>query len=87
MNITYFKCVYVAFVIQYTMRMLHFVVCRLCGCNVFFHTISKLHDFRKKKKIIERKMCFDFLYKFLRNVSDFEKNLARYDHKCISVYM
>jgi hypothetical protein len=40
-----------------------------------------------KKKNIRRKMCFDFLYKFLWNISEFKKNLARYNHKCILVIL
>jgi len=48
MNITHFKCVYVALVIQYAMRTRHFDICRLCGSTILLHIISKLHDFRKK---------------------------------------
>jgi len=32
-------------------------------------------------------MCFDFLYKFVWNLSHSKKNRARYDHKSILVFL
>jgi hypothetical protein len=32
-------------------------------------------------------VCFDLLYKFVRNISHSRKNGARYDHKCMLVFM
>ena len=68
--ITCSECVSVAFVIQHAMRMRHIFICRLPSVQYFSTLSYKLHDFRKKKKVIERKMCFDFLYKsFLQYLS------------------
>ena len=36
-----------------------------------------------KKKLLNKKLCFDFLYKFIWNISHSKKNWARYDQKCI----
>jgi hypothetical protein len=63
-NITYSKYVFVALIIQYTKRM-HapycIVVCGLSVCNIIFSRyVAK--DMIFEKKIIEHKMCFDFLY-------------------------
>jgi len=51
---------------------------------LYFSTLSQNFTIFEKK-IIESKMCFDFLYKFLWNISDFKKNLARYNHNCMLV--
>jgi hypothetical protein len=42
------------------------------------------HDFRKK--MIERKMCFDFFYSFFLNISH-SKNWTLHDQNCILVLM
>jgi len=54
----------------------------------YFSTLShKGHDFRKKK-IIAHKMCVsNFFTRFVWNVSHSNKNWARYDQKCISIFM
>jgi tRNA A22 N-methylase len=49
------KCVSAVLVIQRTMHVRYTVICGLSGCTIFFHIISKRHDFRKKK-VIEYKM-------------------------------
>ena len=48
----------------------------------------KHHDFREKRKLIERKICFViFPTAFICNVSDSKKNSARHCHKCENVFM
>jgi hypothetical protein len=39
-SIMYSEIVFVALVIWYVMSVLHFVICDLPGCTVFFHVIS-----------------------------------------------
>jgi hypothetical protein len=62
--------------------------CRLCpvrlcsGCPQFLTNGSILG-----KKVIENKMCFDFLYKSVRKISHSKKNSARYDRKCKQIVM
>jgi hypothetical protein len=47
---------------------------------IFPHYLINVTIFGERK-VIERKMCFDFLYICL-NISHSKKNLARYCHKC-----
>jgi hypothetical protein len=58
-----------------------------CPALPYFPTLShKRHDFRKK--VTEPKMCFlIFSTTFFRNISHSTKNWARYDQKCILVFM
>ena len=60
-----------------------------CPAVTYFSTLAyKSHDFRKKKKVIEHKMCvWIFSTTFIRNISHSTKNLARYHHKYVSVFM
>jgi len=55
-----------------------------CPALQYFFTLSnKRHDFRKKKKVIEHKMCvMIFFTPFVWNISHSE-NWARYDQKCL----
>ena len=46
----------------------------------------KMHDF-SKKTFTEYKICFDFFYKFVWNISHSKNNWARCDHKCELVFM
>jgi hypothetical protein len=39
-----------------------------------------------EKKVVEHKMCFDFLYSFIWNISHSKKKWARYDKKCTLVF-
>ena len=83
--VTYSKCVFVALGIQHAVRMPHFVACGLSGCTNFSALLHKLHDFWKKKKVIEHQM---FLYNFfLRTICHSKKKWSRCDHKCLLVIM
>jgi hypothetical protein len=62
-----------------------YVVCVLFGRTIFFHVISWTAQFFGK--VIDHKMCFDFLYKYFPNSSHSKKNSARYCHNCTSVLM
>jgi len=65
MSITYFECVSVAIIIQHAKHM-RLVILSSVAClslPYFIHIISRTTLFSKvKKKKIEHKMCFDFLY-------------------------
>jgi len=58
MNIAHSKGVFLALGIQQAMRMRHIVICGLSGSQYLSTFSHKRHDFRK---VIEYKMCFDFL--------------------------
>jgi len=57
--------------------------CHMCSAklySIFPHYLIN-GTFFEKKKVIEHEMCFDFLYKFVRNIFHSKKNWARYDQK------
>ena len=83
---TYCELIYVAIVNQHAMRMRHIVTYGLPRSTIFFYISHKRHDFRKKKCWIQS-VCFDFLYKFFRNISHSKNSWARYDQKCSLVFM
>jgi hypothetical protein len=57
-------CVHVVLLIQHATRMRRTVTSFVASLASYFSTLShKRHDFRKKK-VIEHKICFDFLYNF-----------------------
>jgi len=50
-----------------------------CPALLYFSTlVHKRHDFREKA--IGHKMCFNFLHKFVWNISHPKKNRAKCDH-------
>jgi len=58
-----------------------------CPALQYFSTLChKQHDFRKESYRTQN-VCFDFLYKFVWNISHSKKNWERFDQKCISVFM
>ena len=60
------------------MRKRHIVICVLSGSTIFFHIISHTVLFsKKKKKVIEHKMCFDFLYKCYLKHFSFQVELTK----------
>jgi hypothetical protein len=76
-SITYSECVSLASVTQHAMRMPRINLSSVAYLALqYFSTLPrKRHDFRKK--VIEHKMCFDYLYNFcLKHHS--KKNSARY---------
>jgi hypothetical protein len=50
------------------------VISGLSGFTVFFHIISKRHDFRKK--ILNIKLCFNMLYNFCLKYFSSEEELG-----------
>jgi hypothetical protein len=75
------KCVSIDLAIQHAKRMrciiLSYVACP--ALTYFFHIVSQTAWFLEK--VTENKMCFDFLYNFVWNISHSKKNSARYN-KC-----
>jgi hypothetical protein len=70
------------------MSMGHIVICGLPALKYFSTLSHKRHDFRKKKINTEHKICvLIFSTIFVWNISHSKKNWARYDQKCILVFM
>ena len=84
-----FVCVLV-FVIRHANRIFstqyYVVMCGLSGCTEFFHIIS-YNGMIFGEKLWNIKVCFDFLYNYVRKIFSSKRNLARYFHKCTYVFM
>jgi hypothetical protein len=76
-SITCSECVFVALVIQHSMRMCRIVICG--PPDVFPHYLKNGKIFEKTSLSI--KCAFLFLYKFLSKTSYSKKNSDRYYHK------
>jgi hypothetical protein len=70
------------------------VLCCNCGpsgSTIYFSTLShERHDFRnQKKRFLNIKCVFYFIFSTTSvwNISHSKKNWARYDHKCILVFV
>jgi hypothetical protein len=66
------------------MLMRHIVTCHLFGSLNIFHIISYTVLFLKE--VIDKNLCFNFLYKFIPNISHSKKNCVKYDKKFILVF-
>ena len=77
-------CVYS---LRYPARNTHAPYCHLWHVR-FFHISSHCSTIFEKKKVIEHEMCvLIFSVTFVWNISYYKKKWARYDKKCISVFM
>ena len=85
--ITFSECVFVAVGIQHAKCMRDFVSCGLPALQYFSTLSHKRHNFRKKKKVNEHKICFDRYYKFVWSTSHSKTNWARYCPIRVSVFM
>jgi hypothetical protein len=85
-SISHSECVSVALIMEDKMLTRHVVLCGLSGSTVFFSHNHKSRTI-SEKKMIEHKMCFDFLYKLFWNIFHSKKNWVRYDNKCTLVLM
>ena len=66
----------------------YIVTCGPTGCTIFLHVISYMVRFSKKKKLLIINRVFRFsLQLSCETFSHSKKNSARYDHKCILVFM
>ena len=80
------ECVFVALVIQHAMRIRHILLSHVASVALpcFFTLSHKRHNFWKS--VTEYKISFDFLYKFIWNISPYKKNSARYDQKRTHIF-
>jgi hypothetical protein len=87
-NITYSECVSTALFIQHAKLKCHIILSPMaCPPLPNFTTWShKRNAFQNKSKRIWI-VCFDFLCKFIWNISHSKKNWARYDKTCVLVFM
>jgi predicted metal-binding transcription factor (methanogenesis marker protein 9) len=78
LSVTYSECVSS---LIYPACKSHASNCSLSDCTMLYTLSHKRYSFRGKK-FAEHKMCLDFLYDSVWNISYSKKNSARYYHKC-----
>ena len=70
------------------MRVCHIVVCGLLGSRIFFPHLLTNGTISKKKRVTEPKTCVLIVYTaFVWNIFHSKKNCARYNKKCILVFI
>jgi hypothetical protein len=83
LSIAYSKCVFVTLVIQHAKCMYHILSSVVCpAVHYFFNSLINSTIFREKSYKTWN-VCFDCLYNFCLIYFSFEKNSARYCHKCM----
>jgi len=75
-NITYSESTFVALGKNHAIRIRYIVICGLPSLQYASTLSHKRHDFRKK--VIEQKMCFDFLYKYCLKYEGWNFNSGNY---------
>jgi hypothetical protein len=81
-SITYSECLSVA--LRKADAPYYIAIRGLSGSIIFFHIISKRHEFRKNST--GYKMCFYFLYNYVWKFFPSKKNRAQYYHKSAYVF-
>jgi len=76
-SITHSECVFIAFGIQYAMRMWHAVqLYSILLHSLINSTIKKVTEYKKMRVLI-------FTTTFIQNIFHSKKKWAKYDHKCL----
>jgi hypothetical protein len=80
--VTHSECVFVALYIQHPMPKRHIVICDPPGCTNFFSRYP-INGTTFERKILNIKMCFDFIDNFFFwKIFHSKKKWARCDYKC-----